>query len=99
MQARAGPERHPGRGVALVKAEIEVDTQLDDADLFAKVDGEEVRLRAVALPVLVGAVGAEGGEAAGRFGGADGPGSEGGDLADVGRESGILGCKMGAIRY
>ena len=47
---------------------------------------QEVRLRAVALPVLQGGRREQSGDAAAGFVGADGPGGQGGDFPEVGGE-------------
>lgn len=63
---------------------IQVDAEFHDVDEFEEVDVEEVGLRAVGLPERGRAGGEEGGDAAAGFVGADGPGGEGGDFAEVG---------------
>jgi len=50
-----------------------------------------MRLRAVRLPEVVWRRGEQGVDAAGGFGGADLPGGEGGDFAEVGGEGEVLG--------
>lgn len=47
---------------------------------------QQMRLRAVGLPEVVGGGGEERVDAAGGLGGADLPGGEGGDFAEGGRE-------------
>ena len=84
MEPRARPDAQPRGRVALVELEADVEAHEDDADELEEVDVEEVRLRAVRLPVLqVGGV-AQRRDAGAGLVGADGPGGEGGDFAEAG---------------
>lgn len=74
------------RRVRLVEREVDVDADVCDGDHFEEVDRQRVGLRAVGLPEFQGGGVAQGGDAAAGFAGADGPGGEGGDFFEVGRE-------------
>lgn len=74
VEASAGPELHAGRCVTLIVLKVEEDANMGDGDLLEEVHGEQVGLRAVALPEERGGWVAEGSNTAARFAGANGPG-------------------------
>lgn len=84
--AGAGEELDAGRGVALVGLEVEVEAQADDAHELEEVDVQQVRLRPIRLPEQRRGWVAQLRDAAAGLTGAHGPGGEGGDLFEAGRE-------------
>lgn len=50
VETSTSPELHAGRCVTFIVFEVEVDTNVSDGNLFEEVHGEEVGLRAIALP-------------------------------------------------
>lgn len=88
--ARARAHREARGRVALVEAEVERDRERRERDAPLEGELDDVRLRAVRLPVRVAAPVAEELDAVAGLGGGDGPGGEAAELARaaVGRERG-----------
>lgn len=99
MHPRPTPKRHTRRRITFIKREIQIHPHLDNLDPTVEMHGQQMRLRTIGLPEVVGRWGEEGFDAAGGLRGADLPRGEGGDFAEVGGDRGVLCCEEKGFSY